>query len=112
VQDSWRLRPNLTVNAGVRWQIAFPFQADASVYSMNTFEDLCGISGPGNGPEGRGCNLFAPGVTGGRPPVYALYAGGRGGYRTEYDNVAPNVGDPQRRHRRRRLVQLVFRVNF
>jgi hypothetical protein len=92
VQDSWRLRPNLTVNAGVRWQIAFPFQADASVYSMTTFEDLCGISGPGNGPEGRGCNLFAPGVTGGRTPVYTQYAGGRGGYRTEYDNVAPNAG--------------------
>ena len=28
VQDSWRLRPNLTVNAGLRWQVAFPFQAD------------------------------------------------------------------------------------
>ena len=78
VQDSWRLRPNLTVNAGLRWQVAFPFQADTSVYSMNTFADLCGVSGPGNGPGGRACNLFNPGVfnPGGRVPVYEQYYAG------------------------------------
>jgi hypothetical protein len=94
VQDSWRLRPNLTINAGLRWQLAFPFQADASVYSMNTFADLCGVSGPGNGPQGRGCNLFNPGVfnAGGKVPTYQQYAGGQPGYGTAYDNFAPNVG--------------------
>jgi hypothetical protein len=54
VQDSWRINHNLTLNAGLRWQVAFPFQANESVYSMNSFADLCGISGLGNGPEGRG----------------------------------------------------------
>ena len=94
VQDSWRLRPNLTINAGLRWQLAFPFRADASVYSRNTFEDLCGVSGPGNGPHGRGCNLFNPGIfnAGGRVPFYEQYASGDPGYNTEYDNFAPNVG--------------------
>ncbi len=94
VQDSWRLRPNVTINAGLRWQLAFPFRADASVYSMNTFEDLCGVSGPGSGPGGRGCNLFNPGVFngGGRVPTYERYESGHTGYRTEYDNFAPNVG--------------------
>ncbi|HEX7778888.1 MAG TPA: TonB-dependent receptor plug domain-containing protein, partial [Vicinamibacterales bacterium] len=93
-QDSWRMRPNVTINAGLRWQVAFPFQANKSVYSMNTFEDLCGISGPGNGPEGRGCNLFNPGVfnPGGRVPVYELYNAGNPGYNTDYANFAPNVG--------------------
>ena len=94
VQDSWRLRQNLTLNAGLRWQIAFPFQADDSVYSRNTMADLCGISGPGDGPGGRECNLFNPGVfnPGGRAPVYELYTAGSPGYETEYDNFAPNVG--------------------
>jgi hypothetical protein len=93
VQDSWRLRPNLTVNAGLRWQLAFPFKADSSVFSMNSFEDLCGVSGPGNGPGGRGCNLFNPGVsTSGRVPFYQRYEGGDSGYQTEYTNFAPNVG--------------------
>ena len=69
IQDSWRMRPNLTVNAGVRWQVAFPFQPNESVYSMNTLADACGVSGLGDGPGGRECNLFNPGVfnAGGRP---------------------------------------------
>jgi hypothetical protein len=93
VQDSWRLRPNVTINAGLRWQLAFPFKADLSVFSRNTFEDLCGVSGLGNGPEGRGCNLFNPGVgAGARVPTYLRYEGGDGGYKTEYTNFAPNVG--------------------
>jgi hypothetical protein len=94
VQDSWRWRPNVTVNAGLRWQIAFPFQANASVYSMNTMADACGVSGFGNGPGGRACNLFNPGVfnPGGRTPVYELYNAGNPGYNTEYNNLAPNIG--------------------
>ena len=41
--------------------------------------DLCGVSGPGDGPGGRECNLFNPGVfnPGGRAPVYELYTRGQ-----------------------------------
>ena len=94
VQDAWRIKPTVTLNAGLRWQVAMPFQADDSVYSRNTMADLCGISGTGNGPGGRECNLFNPGVfnAGGRTPVYELYTAGDKGYSTEYDNFAPNVG--------------------
>jgi hypothetical protein len=94
IQDSWRVRPTLTLNAGLRWQVALPFQADDSVYSRNTMQDLCGESGFGDGPAGRECNLFNPGVfnPGGRTPVYELYTAGNKGYATEYDNFAPNVG--------------------
>ena len=94
VQDSWRVRPTLTINAGLRWQVAYPFQANESVYSMNTLEDLCGISGRGDGPGGRECNLFNPGVfnPGGRTPVYELYSAGSPGYNTDYNNFAPNIG--------------------
>ena len=94
VQDSWRVRPTLTVNAGLRWQVARPFQANLSVYSKNTVADLCGVSGLGDGPDGRDCNLFNPGVLnpGGRVPVYELYSAGDPGYQTDYNNLAPNFG--------------------
>ncbi|HXT71260.1 MAG TPA: carboxypeptidase regulatory-like domain-containing protein [Vicinamibacterales bacterium] len=94
IQDAWRIKPTLTFNAGLRWQVAMPFQADDSVYSMNTFADLCGVSGLGNGPGGRGCNLFNPGSfnAGGRTPIYELYQAGNPGYNTQYGNFAPNVG--------------------
>ena len=94
VQDAWRIKPTITLNAGLRWQVAMPFQADDSVYSRNTLADLCGISGLGDGPGGRECNMFNPGVfnAGGRTPVYELYTAGEKGYSTEYDNFAPNVG--------------------
>jgi hypothetical protein len=94
IQDSWRVRPNLTLNAGVRWQVAFPFHPNDSVYSMNTLADACGVSGVDGGPTGRLCNIFNPGVfnPGGRTPVYELYNAGNPGYNTEYDNFAPNIG--------------------
>ena len=94
IQDSWRLKPTVTLNAGLRWQLQMPFQADSSVYSRNTMADLCGVSGLGNGPGGRECNIFNPGVfnAGGRVPVYELYTAGTKGYETEYDNLAPNAG--------------------
>jgi hypothetical protein len=95
IQDAWRIKSSLTLNAGLRWQVQMPFSADESVYSRNTFADLCGASGLGDGPGGRGCNMFNPGVfnAGGRvPPVYELYTAGTKGYNTEYGNLAPNIG--------------------
>jgi len=94
VQDSWRWKPTVTLNAGLRWQIQKPFEADSSVYSRNTLADLCGVSGLGDGPGGRECNMFNPGVfnPGGRTPIYEQYTAGTKGYETEYDNLAPNVG--------------------
>jgi hypothetical protein len=94
VQDAWRIRQNLTLNGGVRWQVALPFQANRSVYSTATLADICGVSGPGEGPGGRDCNLFAPGVfnDGAKTPVYELYTAGTAGYNTDWDNLAPNIG--------------------
>ncbi len=91
VQDSWRVRPNVTVNAGVRYDVQFPFTAANNSYSTTTPEDVCGRSGL-NSSTGL-CNLFQPGVMPGKafPQFYNLRKGEHA-YRTDWDNIAPNVG--------------------
>jgi hypothetical protein len=90
LQDSWRMRPNVTLNAGVRYTVQLPFTAQNSSYSTTTMEDLCGPSGVGaNGY----CSLFQPGSMPGKAisEFYRLDKGVKA-YNTDWDNFAPNVG--------------------
>src|SRR5262245_10837522 len=83
-QDSWRARPNLTLNYGVRWEIQGPFTTQNDSYTTTTVEDLWGISGPGN--------LFKPGTMTGHPTQFSQYKDGTGAYKTDYTNFAPSFG--------------------
>jgi hypothetical protein len=91
VQDAWRLRPNFTINAGLRYELQFPFQPRNNSYSTATMADLCGISGVAS--DGRSCNLFQPGVTPGKAnPEFINFGEGVRAYNVDYDNFAPSVG--------------------
>lgn len=99
LQDSWRLKPNFTLNAGLRYTAQLPFSATNEFYSTTTLEDLCGPSGVN--PQSNGCNLFQAGVMPGKAvsEFYALEEG-VDAYNTDWNNFAPNVGfawTPERR---------------
>jgi hypothetical protein len=61
-QDTWRLRPTLTLTLGLRYEKQLPFQNLTNTYTTVGIAGLYGISGVGN--------LFAPGVQTGIVPSY------------------------------------------
>jgi len=67
-QDSWRLRPNLTLSLGLRYERNESFEAENGNFSNVTFAGLFGESGEGN--------LFKPGtLTGSRSAFEAFPPG-------------------------------------
>jgi hypothetical protein len=83
-QDTWRAKPNLTVTAGLRYEVQFPFVATNAVFSQVAFEDLFGVSGKGN--------LFKPGTLTGRQAQYNAFSPGSKTNNTDTNNFAPSLG--------------------
>jgi hypothetical protein len=88
-QDNWRVRNNLTINAGLRYELQTPFVSHNNSYSTATVVDLCGLSGVA---ADGGCNLFKPGTLTGRTPQLVNYAKGTKAFDTDLNNLAPSLG--------------------
>lgn len=84
ISDTWRLKPNFTINAGLRYVLQTPFYPKNNSYSTATVEDVWGVSGVGN--------LFKPGVLNGKIPEFTQFAEGDRAYTTDRNNFAPNIG--------------------
>jgi len=89
VQDQWRLRPGLTLNAGLRWELQMPFTPAGDNYSTATYADVFGVSGLDSSGQP---NLFKPGVLNGRATEFIKYAKGTRAYKVDYTNFAPTIG--------------------
>lgn len=97
LQDGWRMRPNLTVNAGLRYEVQLPFSALNNSYSVATIEDVFGPTGLGNGlvvgsSGSKLGNLFRPGVLQGSPTQYEMLGKSTNAYKTDLNNFAPSLG--------------------
>jgi hypothetical protein len=95
-QDSWRARPNLSINAGLRYAIQLPYRPLNGSYSTATINDVMGITGPGAGFQPSTLvtnlgNLFTTKQEG-RLPTYQQMTAGTFAYKTDKNNFAPSVG--------------------
>ncbi len=94
--DSWRARPNLSVNAGVRWAVQLPYRPLNGSYSTTTVSDIMGMTGTGAGfvpssiVSGLG-NLFTTKQEG-KVPTYIQMNKGTFAYNTDWNNIAPSIG--------------------
>jgi len=85
-QDGWRIRPNFTVNYGVRWQPQTGFVAKSfgNYTRLENYDQVYGLSGLGN--------IFKPGtLTGTAPRVVPLEIGEKA-YPDDLNNFAPTFG--------------------
>ena len=82
VTDSWRMRPTLTLNYGLRWEFqGVPYDTNG-IYTGPGWTGVWGLSGVGN--------LFAPGTLKGSPLMYNLRQGNA--YNNDWNNFAPSLG--------------------
>jgi hypothetical protein len=85
IQDSWKIRPNLSLNFGLRWQPQGSYVILSDNYSrLSSFDDIYGVSGVGN--------LFKPGTLSGRVPTVVGMQAGENAYPADTKNFGPSVG--------------------
>jgi hypothetical protein len=81
--DSWRAKPTLTLNYGLRWEFVGAARNTNDIYTSPTFQDLWSISGVGK--------LFQPGASAGTAnPQIQLRP--KGVYKRDFVNPAPSFG--------------------
>lgn len=97
INDSWRVKPTVTINAGLRYDVQRPFYAQNNSYSTATIDDLFGVTGvgsdfqPGSVVNHLG-NLFRPATLQGSATTFKQLQANTNAYHTDWGGLAPSLG--------------------
>ena len=84
-QDSWKIRPNLTLSFGVRWQPQTGAKMNTTNFAILSDPNMVfDVSGAGN--------LFSPGTLSGVVPTVRGNTAGEKAFQDDFNNFAPSVG--------------------
>lgn len=93
-QDSWRIRPNVTLTLGLRLERAIPAQAENDTYAGVSYAGIFGESGLNNYTPNCGnsvtCTPGAP--LAGSPSQYTSFPAGTKAYDQEFGTFLPSFG--------------------
>ena len=82
-QDTWRIRPNITLTLGLRNEALLPYVVENDNFSFASYESLFGVSGVGN--------MFKPGTLTGSPSTFSN-AKGQQVFKEDKFNLLPSFG--------------------
>lgn len=93
-QDTWRIRPNVTLTMGLRFERAIPIQALNDTYAGVSYAGLFGESGTNNFLPNCGSSVTCtPGAPlAGSPSQYTLFGKGTKAYNQEFGTFLPSFG--------------------
>jgi Carboxypeptidase regulatory-like domain len=93
VQDSWRVRPNITLSLGLRLERAIPYESRNDTYAFNTYESLFGESGVNNFlPNCANPATCTPGASAAAHSQFTAFPTGSRPYNQEFGTLLPSFG--------------------
>ena len=92
-QDSWRVRPNVTLTLGVRFERAIPVSSLNDTYAQVSYADIFGESGLNNYlPSCANGVRCSPGTLAGGHSQYTEFPSGSKAYNQEFGTFLPSFG--------------------
>lgn len=93
IQDSWKIKPTLTVNGGVAWVVQMPFAPGNSTFSTTDMASFCGPYGQLGDGYCQGLYQVGGNSTIGKQiPEFNELKKGQHGYNLDWNQYSPNVG--------------------